>query len=530
MVSDSVGYSPRDSSPNASVVHNGQVWILGGWRNVNDTVFQSESDVWRSDDGASWDLVAKHPPYSPYSAFTSFHGFIWAFGPTSFRSRDGILWDTVQTNILVAAGSKVTIFRDEIWLINGRGVFRSADGYDWKTVQQDTPWGYRAWPGFLAFHDKLWFFGGGTNYLTGNDYYHKDVWSSEDGYEWVLETPSAAWPGRYYFGYHVYDDKIWILGGWNYYDTASAAYGNRNDAWYTENGVDWFQLPTENSWPERHALFVWVFDGSMWISSGYGGLGKNTLYNDVWKLTNSWRESRIEQVIVVNDTIDYGMALPLELDASSGLPLLISMESGSFEDLSVAVGGQVEPGEYTLHYASFGNSIFAALDTSVTVVVRKKDLIISVPDYSRVFGSGNPGFELHFEGFVYDDTVTAIEEIPSPVTMATLYSPEGIYDIELEGGYSSKYNLIKVPGHLHVESSRLEVLAYPIPVVNDLNVSISQQGVSRIQLINSGGQILSDLSVNESQFALDFEGFAPGIYFLRAFSGNEAEIIRILKR
>src|SRR5690606_35806218 len=108
-VNDSTSYSPRDSSPNACVVHDGAVWILGGYRNENDTIWYSKSDVWKSGDGIHWTSVNEDPPYSPYSAFVSFKGFIWVFAGVSFRSSDGVSWDTVHTNVGINYGSRAIV-------------------------------------------------------------------------------------------------------------------------------------------------------------------------------------------------------------------------------------------------------------------------------------------------------------------------------------------------------------------------------------------------------------------------------------
>jgi hypothetical protein len=516
---DSTQYSPRDSSPNASVVHDGKVWILGGYRLDSDTVWRSRSDVWSSEDGVTWELVNENPPYSPYSAFVSFDGFIWALGDISFRSPDGISWDTVHTNMEIHDGSRAIVFNNAIWLTDGTGVYRSYDGYTWDTLIAEAPWEYRVWPGFLAFNNKLWFFGGGINYMTGEDYYFNDVWSSADGIDWVLETESAAWPGRFWFGYATYDDKMWILGGWNYHDGDNATAGNRNDTWYTENGVDWFQLP-DSSWQERHAQLIWVFNDALWMSSGYGGLGLPTMYNDVWKLTNTWNEARIPQTVELPDTIVYGEPFPTTQYASSGLPV----------ETATMMSEYPEPGEYVVHLNNEGNSIFAPLDETHTVIVIKKDLLVSVPDYTRSFGAPNPQFTLQFDGFIPGDDETIIEELPTITTNADQYSPVGAYQISLEGGYSSLYNLILKPGLLHIQGHPdLEYVYFPNPVKDVLNVYFSSTQAKRIQIINALGQIEAEVFANTSALALDMTPLATGTYFLRITSLSGSRVFRVVK-
>lgn len=526
-VSDSTAFSPRDSSPNACIVHDGAIWIFGGYRNENDTIWHTKSDVWRSEDGIEWDSINANPPYSAYSAFVSFEGFIWAFGNTSFRSSDGLTWDTVNTNIAIALGSRATIFNDAIWITDGTSVRRTEDGYNWDTIVENAPWEFRSWPGFLAYNNKLWFFGGGNDYLTGNDIYYNDVWSSNDGVDWELETQNATWPGRYWFGYQVYDNKMWILGGWNYYERDNAFGGNLNDTWYTENGIDWFQLPSADLWSQRHGEFVWVFADALWISSGYGNRGKNTLYNDIWKLTNFWKNGRVEQTLNIPDTIIYGTPLPLHPEPSSGLEMQVNIDQAvQTEVLNLQ---QAPPGNYIIRYVQAGNSIFRPYDEIMTIVVAKKDLVISVRDYSRPFGSRNPDFSLEFDGFVYDDGEEAFEAKPHAVTSADLYSPEGVYDIVIEGGSSSKYNLIYRYGSLYIESPELDFLYYPNPVVSQLTVHVSQNETTTIQLFDPMARLIADVVTDASSFILDMSKMASGVYLLRITTRHQARSVRIRK-
>ena len=56
---------------------------------------------------------------------------------------------------------------------------------------------------------------------------------------------------------------------------------NRNDVWYSPDGVHWTELPN-TPWPTRHAGSVFVFDNHLWMVAGsHPG---STPINDVWRL------------------------------------------------------------------------------------------------------------------------------------------------------------------------------------------------------------------------------------------------------
>lgn len=281
---ENTGFEPRDSSPNASVVHNGSFYVFAGYRHIGFDQWESLSDTWKSTDGINWELINPAPPYYAYCSFVSFKGKIWAFDEQSYSSENGVEWALINTNHHIPYASRAIVHNGSIYIAFGRNVLKSDDGITFLELTSSAPWTSRNWPGFVSFKNKLWFFGGGVNYRTGNDFYYSDVWSSTDGQYWVQETGQSNWPGRIWFSYQVFDQKIWAIGGWNYYEGRNGEYGNLNDTWYTENGINWVQVSTETKFPNRHASFIWCRDGYLWLSSGYGGGGESRMYNDIWKL------------------------------------------------------------------------------------------------------------------------------------------------------------------------------------------------------------------------------------------------------
>jgi hypothetical protein len=105
--------------------------------------------------------------------------------------------------------------------------------------------------------------------------------SSPDGEHWTLVTSATPWPGRYWLGYAAYDGKLWIFGGFRLDDDSENNYGNRNDVWFSADGVKWWKQQRV-PWAPRHAMLHWVANDSLWISSGYSGGGN--LHNDMWRL------------------------------------------------------------------------------------------------------------------------------------------------------------------------------------------------------------------------------------------------------
>jgi len=279
-------FRPRDSSPNAVLRYDNAFWILGGWSNFAHDVWYSYTDVWRSYDGASWELINPAPPYIHYCSYVAWKGRMWAVGPASFSSSDGVNW---RPEALRAAGSSRSVIFNELLInISGSRVQATYNGNEWFTLTNSTPWGAQREEMMAVVHrGKIWVMGGVSGYGTPQETYYNDVWSSPNGFSWKAETPSAAWSPRMWSSAITHDDKIFVIDGWN--RTAwPDQYGNVSEIWFSSNGKNWFELKSEQLWEARHAsLSVSDGEGGVLLMAGYGHGGVKRIHNDVWNLKAS---------------------------------------------------------------------------------------------------------------------------------------------------------------------------------------------------------------------------------------------------
>ncbi|MHB9131006.1 MAG: Kelch repeat-containing protein [Armatimonadota bacterium] len=292
-------FAPRDGA--GSLVFADRLWLLGGW-NPNDSIAFPRicnSEVWSSRDGHAWTLELAQASWEGRhtGGYAVLHDQLWIVGGDAmqghyqsdvWRSADGRRWqqvtDTAPWGPRVL--QHVAAFQDALWVMGGQtlpqyapaadaffnDVWRSTDGRAWECVQTHAPWAPRGMIGGCALlHDRLWLLGGGTydtEQYPERLFYH-DVWSTADGIHWDCHTEQAPWSPREYHDVAVFDDKLWVLEGWNY--------GNRNDVWYSSDGVHWFELP-DTPWAPRHAASVYVYQDALWMVAG------NNMTSDVWKL------------------------------------------------------------------------------------------------------------------------------------------------------------------------------------------------------------------------------------------------------
>jgi len=150
---------------------------------------------------------------------------------------------------------------------------------NWVRVTEHAAWKPRDSSGELVFNNRLWIFGGWFDSFSPPP---RDVWSSDDGKSWELVTAEAPWKYSDLGMTAVFQDKMWFLGGWT--NGRLAGHGATNECWSSTNGKDW-TLEANAAWSPRLAAGVVVFQNKLWMLGGtenyYFGDEKSAK-NDVW--------------------------------------------------------------------------------------------------------------------------------------------------------------------------------------------------------------------------------------------------------
>ena len=226
------------------------MWIVGG--DCNQGHYQS--DVWSSDNGIDWTSHTDSVPWGPRALhYTA----------------------TLAARIFVLGGQPLPHFAPAIPAYYA-DIWTSEDGATWQEIERAEPaWTPRGMIGGAAVKDgRIWILGGGT-YDTPHRpqrLFYNEVWSSEDGVDWLRHADETPWHPRQYHEVAVFDDRLWVLEG--YHEEG----GNRNDVWYSTDGVVWEEVP-DTPWAPRHAGSV--FEDALWMVAG------NNMESDVWRLTRA---------------------------------------------------------------------------------------------------------------------------------------------------------------------------------------------------------------------------------------------------
>lgn len=277
-----------------SVVFNDKIWVIGGG------IGSYRKDVWSSSDGLNWELVTDEPGFSARTGFTLtvFKNKMWLIGGFAgfntndvWFTEDGINWTEATPNASFSKRTDHTsvVFDNKLWVIGGTAnsigigaefvndIWYTEDGLEWTMATENADFEQRSGHASLVFDEKMWVIAG---YLDSSGSDIGDAWYSTDGILWEkATTDSDMFSGRVSHFSTVFDDKMWVFGGFKY-----SGSGYRNDIWYSTDGIKWFEATPDAPFSKRANSSGVVFDNKIWLIAGGRHLNtsgtENT--NDIW--------------------------------------------------------------------------------------------------------------------------------------------------------------------------------------------------------------------------------------------------------
>jgi len=136
--------------------------------------------------------------------------------------------------------------------------------YRWQCVTENAAFAARDGAGALVFDDRMWLLGGWNpdDKVNFPRDCNSEIWSSSDGVSWNMENAQAPWEGRHTAGYAVHDGSMWIIGG----DCIQGHY--HNDVWRSDDGIDWHLVHNQVPWGPRALHYTVGWDGWIWVMGG----------------------------------------------------------------------------------------------------------------------------------------------------------------------------------------------------------------------------------------------------------------------
>ena len=171
------------------------------------------------------------------------------------------------------------------------GSFAMSDvrqGPDWVLVNEAAPWEARDSQAEFVYQDQLWILGG---WVASDKPNPRDVWRSPDGVEWTCTVEEAPWEHSDLSPSMVFNDRMWLMGG-----RKLPGKENSNKVWSSVDGTEWVLETDDPGWCPRVSASFAVFKDRMWLMGGTENFYEDTdetLKNDVWS-TADGREWRLE--------------------------------------------------------------------------------------------------------------------------------------------------------------------------------------------------------------------------------------------
>lgn len=188
----------------------------------------------------------------------------------------------------------VLVFDGKLWMIGGVDrfersdeVWSSEDGINWIKITNNAGFESRGEHASVVFNNKIWVVAGIDN--LGNPL--NDVWSSEDGLNWNQENANPPFAGRLDHSLTVFNDKLWLIGG-------EDGTFELDDIWMSEDGVNWELITADAEFPPRYGHATVVFNDRIYLIGGLNsnqGSGFGAL-NDVWSSTDgiNWQIETVD--------------------------------------------------------------------------------------------------------------------------------------------------------------------------------------------------------------------------------------------
>lgn len=231
------------------------------------------------------------------------------YGPTTANGTNLVLWTAgVQCPWTARSNMAFAVFSGRMYIAGGSGitgnfadVWSTGDGINWRCDVASAPWGWRV-GACMCVHNNTLFFVGGRDPSVGK--YYNDVWSTNNGVEWTQVSPAAAFEGRNLFGLVSFGGSLILFGG-------RSDITDYDDIWSSADGVSWTRVAT-GTWGQRLGFGYTVFQNKIYL---LGGIVGTTLKQDCYSSSDGGNTWTLESatalpagrygmnIVVYNDTM-----------------------------------------------------------------------------------------------------------------------------------------------------------------------------------------------------------------------------------
>jgi len=119
----------------------------------------------------------------------------------------------------------------------------------------------------------------------------------------------------------------------------------------------------------------------------------------------------------------------------------------------------LEAGQVSIEIRQAATAEYSEGVVVVQLEIAKANLVVSVDNYSRIYGDEDPVFTVQYSGFKNGDTFSDLDSEPLLSTPATIDSPVGAYSIDADHASDNNYEISYVSGVLTINKASLTASA-----------------------------------------------------------------------
>lgn len=143
----------------------------------------------------------------------------------------------------------------------------------------------------VVFDNKMWVIGGYDGFSHLND-----IWQSTDGETWTQVTAEAPFHKRRFHSTVVFDNKIWVMGGHNGADILT-------DIWKSSDGENWTLVTGALPFIISYDQSVVAFQNKLWVIGSGSSPAKSM--NTIWQSTDGETWTSVDSQVPFSDRIGF---------------------------------------------------------------------------------------------------------------------------------------------------------------------------------------------------------------------------------
>jgi len=162
----------------------------------------------------------------------------------------------------------LTVFNNKIWLIGGEDeagdvlseIWSTEDGINWVLETNNAAFGPRKSAAVIEFQNKLWIYNGSDGIFL-----NREIWSSEDGINWIQETSDHPFGNLPFLSQNLttmftFDNKIWRFSG---FDGSTGDLTPERYVWNSDDGKNWVLITENHGFDNKSGMKIVPFQGKL---------------------------------------------------------------------------------------------------------------------------------------------------------------------------------------------------------------------------------------------------------------------------